>query len=205
MKASKYSGKFELGKKYGKWTVINPVLEYNENRQARILVKCECGTEKKIYVTHLLSGKSTSCGCSLLSRSGSNNPAWKGVDEIPRTYINAVSNSCYLSTHPYNLTDTTYTTTYGTQGGICYYTGETISFTDNTATLTTFIPQNGYVNGNVVWVHSKVAAQKADMSSDEFIEMCYKVVERHPRPEVSQKKASNPIIEAATKIANKYK
>lgn len=50
-----------LGNEFGMWTVIK---EINNDRKGRwFLCKCDCGAEKIVPYTNLLSGKSSSCGC----------------------------------------------------------------------------------------------------------------------------------------------
>jgi len=51
------------GDKFGKWTVIN---EAGRTKDRRILwhCQCECGKERNVVHRYLLSGQSTSCGCS---------------------------------------------------------------------------------------------------------------------------------------------
>lgn len=48
-----------IGARFGDLTVIG---ERITNRQARVLVRCDCGTEKIVYVHHL-GGLTRSCGC----------------------------------------------------------------------------------------------------------------------------------------------
>ena len=51
----------EVGKRYGKWTVIKkgPSL----GRRARWLCECECGARELVLASNLRSGTSQSCGC----------------------------------------------------------------------------------------------------------------------------------------------
>lgn len=50
-----------IGKRYGRWTVI----EYIEDRNHKpyYLCKCNCGTEREICRDYLVNGTSQSCGC----------------------------------------------------------------------------------------------------------------------------------------------
>jgi len=50
----------EPGAIFGKWTV----LEQNPHkRHGKVLCRCACGREKKVFVSNLRSGLSRSCGC----------------------------------------------------------------------------------------------------------------------------------------------
>jgi len=51
-----------VGKKYGRWTIINEVEQTTKNLR-RFLVKCECGNERDLNLPVLANGKSRSCGC----------------------------------------------------------------------------------------------------------------------------------------------
>ncbi len=50
------------GDQFGKLTVISEATSISGRK--RWLCKCECGKEKVIYATNLISGSSKSCGCS---------------------------------------------------------------------------------------------------------------------------------------------
>lgn len=51
----------EIGKKYGKWTVIERASSLG--KRARWLCECECGTRAEVLASNLRNGSSTSCGC----------------------------------------------------------------------------------------------------------------------------------------------
>lgn len=51
----------EVGKQYGKWTVIER--GPNLKRRVRWLCECECGTHALVLASNLRNGTSTSCGC----------------------------------------------------------------------------------------------------------------------------------------------
>ncbi len=46
--------------KYGEWTIIKEVPK--KNNMKRVLARCSCGIEKEVYLKHLKSGASKSCG-----------------------------------------------------------------------------------------------------------------------------------------------
>lgn len=50
-----------IGKKYGKLTILKE--ERDDRNFIFYLCKCECGNEKKVYRSNLISGKTKSCGC----------------------------------------------------------------------------------------------------------------------------------------------
>ena len=56
------------GQKFGKWTVIKRIENYKTpkgNTYTQWLCRCECGSDERgVLANALLSGRSTSCGCS---------------------------------------------------------------------------------------------------------------------------------------------
>ena len=56
-----------IGKHFGKWRVISEAEPYHKTGygyQKRYNCLCDCGREKMVWRRNLLSGASTSCGCS---------------------------------------------------------------------------------------------------------------------------------------------
>jgi hypothetical protein len=59
------SQKTPIGAKFGRWTVIgdSEPSGLDNNYHTYVPCRCECGTERKVTKHHLLSGRSSSCGC----------------------------------------------------------------------------------------------------------------------------------------------
>lgn len=51
------------GSKFGRWTVVFKDAEKTKSGNSKWFCRCECGTEKSVVSSALLSGDSTSCGC----------------------------------------------------------------------------------------------------------------------------------------------
>lgn len=51
----------EIGKKYGRWTVVK--FSHKKKWRKFFICKCECGTTKTLDITSLRCGNSKSCGC----------------------------------------------------------------------------------------------------------------------------------------------
>jgi hypothetical protein len=45
------------------WTVIGESGRRSANRNRYVLCRCECGTEREVFLPNLKNGKSKSCGC----------------------------------------------------------------------------------------------------------------------------------------------
>lgn len=86
------------GQKLGRWLVKTKA--GTKNRKTMWSCVCDCGKEKIVRSTHLLSGKSRSCGCTSSewnrSHTGKDGANWKGgrrVDE--EGYV-----QLYIPSHP---------------------------------------------------------------------------------------------------------
>lgn len=71
-----------LGTRFGRLVVTGP-MELRPPRHPYYLCRCDCGTEKSVYLHHLLRGKITSCGCrtrepnlSTTTHGQTNTPTW---------------------------------------------------------------------------------------------------------------------------------
>lgn len=51
------------GYRFGHWTVLKEVGRHPSTDRLMYALKCDCGNEKVVQRSHLVSGKSTSCGC----------------------------------------------------------------------------------------------------------------------------------------------
>lgn len=58
---------YNIGDKYGHWTIIGP--SEARNKKTYVKVQCDCGTISEVSLTCLLRGKTTQCKkCSARSR-----------------------------------------------------------------------------------------------------------------------------------------
>lgn len=53
--------KDHVGRRYGRYVLLEEVAFAGKGRKFRC--RCDCGTEKIVYLGHLRSGATTSCGC----------------------------------------------------------------------------------------------------------------------------------------------
>lgn len=57
--------KVETGQRFNLWTVIKEIdpIIYKDNKRRKILCRCVCGKEKKVFLDTLFNNQSKSCGC----------------------------------------------------------------------------------------------------------------------------------------------
>lgn len=89
----------KAGDKFGRWTVLEVVREAPPSYRRKGVVRCECGTVKKIRAEQLTGGLSQSCGClsADIARVGNSTHGHSrgyAVTPIFRTYRNML-NRCY--------------------------------------------------------------------------------------------------------------
>jgi hypothetical protein len=164
------------GMVFGTLTVVG-VSEVSRNGHYRYHVECSCGFNKTVLGTHLLSGKTKSCGC--IKRKPRN---WKGSGTVSITYFNSLRRGAeggkgrkpmefnvdiiFIA----NLLDSV-------QDGLCNLSGLPISVYDKTASLDRINSSLGYVEGNVQWLHKDVNMMKRHYSEDYFKFLCNKIVD----------------------------
>lgn len=64
------NGIITVGQRFGRLTVIDPVVQKDRHSNVKALFRCDCGSEKVIYVNGVRSGKVKSCGCLLKEATG---------------------------------------------------------------------------------------------------------------------------------------
>lgn len=88
---------------------------------------------------------------------------------------------------PFNLTREYVINMFNEQGGLCYYSGLTMSIVKSDITKThdplkmsldCVDPEKGYVEGNVVWCAYCVNALKLKMSKDDMVDICRAIVKK---------------------------
>lgn len=181
MRRSKYSNMFTKGQIVGEWQIVDPKIIIKE--RGRAMVKCLCLHCKTftslVSCHHLVRGRSTrcrACNYSIIGRGKDQNPHWMGAGEVPKTVLTHISNSAVRVHEPFTLTAAYVNSIYD---GTCSVTSQPISISDSTAKLVKIDNSSGYVEGNVMWVHSSVAPVLKKTSKDEFINMCLQVAEQH--------------------------
>lgn len=136
--------------------------------------ECRCGGKTVVSTGNLLSGNTTTCGCAK-NRKGEESPSWKGKGLIRGRYWHIIETGAIRRGIYFNLTIDDVWDLYEKQEKKCALTGWEIGFasnTDQTASLDRIDSSQGYIEGNVQWVHKDVNKAKNIYSQEYFIKMC---------------------------------
>lgn len=155
---------------FGKLRVLG-LSEISRNGHSRWHVVCECGTEKTVLGTHLVSGKVKTCGvCSRRRRN------WKGYKEVSLTYYTSVKRGAGggkgRKPIDFNLTIEYIGDLLEAQNYKCSLSGLPIDVSSKTASLDRIDSSKGYIEGNLQWLHKDINMMKRHYSEDYFIYLC---------------------------------
>lgn len=129
------------GQKIGRWTVL-----HRDNAiegRIKFICQCDCGTIKSVRASHLINGKTKSCGCSWTKHSKSHTNIYRVWDSMIRR--------CHNVNHPAYKN-------YGARGiTVCEEWKEFSNFYSDMGdapegmTLERVDNSKGYSKSNVVW------------------------------------------------------
>ncbi len=165
---SKYDGMFTKGQKFGRYTVIKDSVIIE--REAKIECQCECGIVNNISCYTLIKGTSTQCLNCGNSMKKEKNPAWKGFGLISGKVFSKIKRNAKLRKIDFNLSINYLDNLYRKQNFKCSLTG--LDLNDKDYSLDRIDSNNGYVEGNVQWVHKDVNMMKKDYNQEYFINIC---------------------------------
>ena len=197
MRRSKYDGFFKKDEKFGDWTIESSDIVMDGRGRAFIHCVCSCGRIITVACHHLVRGRTTrceNCNNSYSSKGMEKNPNWQGQRKVPKTILTKISSSAAHNNIPYNLTMNYVSTLYSNSGQQCAYSGLPIntmtggSIIEGTAVLARINSSDGYVEGNMAWVHKDVVRKH---SPDEFINLCLRVAAEHQFKNKQQVGGSN--------------
>jgi hypothetical protein len=146
------------------------------------LCKCQCGKTKHIRTSHLVLGKTISCGCLRL-RKGKNNPNWGGFGEISGDFFYQLVAHAKQRKIPVEITIKQMWELFLKQDRKCALSGERLNFQSNsrhrdgTASLDRIDSIKGYMIDNVWWVHKDINTMKWDLGVERFRYLCKRVSE----------------------------
>jgi hypothetical protein len=181
--------KIEIGNKFGKLLAIEEVAE-RKSGGIRYKCLCDCGNTHEAFATHLRRGLITHCGCN--PHRGAKHHQWTGVGEISSAFwydriIRSANGSKRgnQTRKPKELTLTIQEAwdLFLQQDRKCALSGIELTFPSKwkdkswTASLDRIDSSEGYILGNVQWVHKDVNIMKNKFSKTYFINICKLIVQ----------------------------
>lgn len=174
----------KTGDRFGTLVVLDPDVEDFQRREHKygVLVRCDCGVEKVVIFSDLLF-KLRSCGCLRVQR-GSESRSWRGYGKVAKNTFNKIRRGAMSRGYGFDLTIEQMSDLFVAQDEKCALSGVALEFGSGprpitTASLDRIDSSQGYVVGNVQWVHKHVNMMKQDHSDADFVEWCRKVARHH--------------------------
>jgi len=152
------------------------------------LCKCNCGNEFIARQAFIKSGKRKSCGC-LKNAEGEQSSHWKGYGNISKNYFSTCQIGAARRDVKFELSIKFLDNLFEAQNKKCALSGlklafDTVRSRQTTASLDRIDSSEGYVVGNVQWVHKDINQMKMDMPEKrffEYIELIYLNKKRNPQ------------------------
>ena len=149
--------------------------------------KCDCGQEIVLRYDILKYRPNRSCGCnsrkSDSTKYGSRSLVWKGIGDISNSYYRNLCGNAKQREFEINVDIAYLWNLFLKQGKKCALTGIPLMFNtrdykhDGNASLDRIDSKQGYIEGNLQWVHKDINRMKQHYNEQYFIEMCKKVIE----------------------------
>jgi hypothetical protein len=174
-----------IGCKFGRFVVQYEVERANKHRRWHCL--CECGTEKDVLQSSLITGRTQSCGClgaersrkrmQLRHDSGQSRKVNSGRNDFLRSY----KQNAKVRNLNFDLTDSQFDVLIT---GNCVYCGEPPSerIASNNVIIVNGIDRlnstKGYTTDNCASCCKYCNLMKLEMSPKEFVDHCTKVYRR---------------------------
>ncbi len=141
--------------------------------------RCDCGTTLTRVPANIAKNKINACASC---KRGSSSHAWKGLGEIPKDVFNTIYHGALARGVEFAITIDDLWKLYIAQDGRCAMTGWQIEFNatyrekkSKTASLDRIDSTQGYLPGNLQWVHRDVNKLKKNLPDERFIELCVAV------------------------------
>lgn len=171
------------GQEFGRLTAIEIAPASHQRGKGTVWkFTCSCGNDTYAPVATVNAGRKKSCGC-LPNEEKIPRPA----SLIPHRFWdkflrNAAKRNVWVNVTAQDLEDY-----WVQQKGICALTGLRLTLpltaadvrsSNYTASVDRIDSKLPYVAGNIQWVHKQVNMMKQDLSTEDFIDWCQKIVER---------------------------
>lgn len=172
-----HKGKDLTGQRFGMLKVIG-FSEVSRNGHYRYFVRCDCGTEKTVLGTHLIQGNTVNCG-----KHRRNPRNWKGCGTVSATYFNSLKRGAdggkSRNPIPFEVSIEYVADLLEKQQNKCKLSGLEISVRDQTASLDRIDSSQGYVKGNLQWLHKDINMMKRHYTPDYFMHLCRLITENN--------------------------
>jgi hypothetical protein len=166
----------QIGQVYDQLTLIAFTKDTRNRKMA--VCKCVCGNVvdrrpellKTINITN-------NCGCQHRGR-------WKGIGDLSLTTMCRIKRNAQVRDLQFEVSIEYLWQLYQQQDAKCALTGLQIDFGEKTtdpndASLDRIDSNQGYVDGNLQWVHKDIQKMKMDLPQDRFIELCKLVSQKN--------------------------
>jgi len=156
-----------LGKQFGGLRVLQKAGAKNKN--VIYIVECKyCFTQYELAAKHILTNKYGCSDCYNRQRTkGCLSPSWKGGLYISREFFTNVQRNARRRNISFDITLTYLDKLWERQQGQCVYTGLDLVIGE-TASLDRVDSGQGYIRGNVQFVHKVANCMKWDLTEKEF-------------------------------------
>jgi len=173
-----------VNQKFGKLTVISQTL--SRNGRKAWYCKCDCGSDKIVNTKALRTSQTTSCGCIHYSKRNFHKN-WKGTEHIALTFFTSVKRGATSRNIIFDIDIDYLEELYLKQNKKCALSGMDLIFSNvtknkfgvGTASLDRIDSNQGYIIGNLQWVHKKINIMKNVFTQEEFIDICAKVYKKN--------------------------
>lgn len=192
---SKYKGSIKIGQSFGYWEIADEKLytvTFNNKGAVYIAAKCiGCGDIHYMQMEAMRLAKATDTGgCRSCARirntpKGNAHCNWKGVGEMPKSYVNNLIAAANRRGLEFNVSMEYMWELFLNQNRKCKISGVDLGwsrygrrdFRDGSASLDRIDSKLPYIEGNVQWVHKIVNEMKWAKNDAELIEWCKIIAE----------------------------
>ena len=176
---SKYTGFFNPGQKFGKYTVVTGnIVKGNNNGESKVECLCECGVTNTVSCLTLIKGVSNGCMQCTHNKTGVKHHSYKGYKEIPGSWFSRYSKT---KKRKFTITIKDVYKLWIKQNKKCALSGLDIDFENTnrqkhdlicTASLDRINSKKDYTLDNIQLVHKDINMIKKEYSQDYFIILC---------------------------------
>ncbi len=169
-----------VGKTFNKWTVI-AYAGLSKCNQRQFQCECECGALQLLVQSRFITGKTRNCrACGY--RSGMAHGLRKGYKEITGHFWTKCRHSAQKRKHDFLITIGYAYLLLVEQAWKCKLSGLPLYIAQHhteasTASLDRIDSSQGYIEGNVQWVHKDVNLMKNKLVQQRFVELCVHIAE----------------------------